>query len=77
MAERTSGMGSNGKPHIDALDPACALPGGEIRIIGSHLGPREMRRPRVSFGAYGWARGDQFFDSSSWPACPTAPPPAK
>ncbi len=50
MAERTSGMGSNGKPHIDALDPACALPGGEIRITGSHLGPREMRRPRVSFG---------------------------
>ena len=26
------------------------MPGGEIRIIGSGLGPHELRRPRVSFG---------------------------
>ncbi|MFZ0793151.1 MAG: IPT/TIG domain-containing protein, partial [Candidatus Korobacteraceae bacterium] len=40
----------NGKPHIDAIDPVCALPGGEVRILGSGLGPHELRRPRVSFG---------------------------
>ncbi len=40
----------NGKPHIDAIDPVCALPGGEIRITGSSLRPHELRRPRVRFG---------------------------
>ena len=40
----------NGKPRIDAIDPVCALPGGEIRIVGSGLGPHDLRRPRVSFG---------------------------
>ncbi len=40
----------NGKPHIDAIDPVCALPGGEVRIVGSGLGPHELRRPKVSFG---------------------------
>ncbi|MGI9102424.1 MAG: IPT/TIG domain-containing protein [Terriglobales bacterium] len=40
----------NGKPHIDGVEPAAALPGGEIRIIGSGLRPHEMRRPRVQFG---------------------------
>jgi sugar lactone lactonase YvrE len=40
----------NGKPRIDAIEPMCALPGGEVRIIGSGLGAHELRRPRVSFG---------------------------
>lgn len=40
----------NGKPHIEALQPRAALPGGEVRIIGSGLRPHELRRPRVQFG---------------------------
>jgi len=40
----------NGHPHIDAVQPAAALPGGEVRITGSGLRPPEMRRPRVRFG---------------------------
>ncbi len=41
---------ANGKPHIEAVSPACALPGGEIRIIGKSLRPAELRRPSVRFG---------------------------
>ena len=40
----------NGKPQIDAIDPQCALPGGEIRILGHGLRPAELRRPVVHFG---------------------------
>lgn len=40
----------NGKPHIEAVVPAAALPGGEVRIVGSGLKPPELRRPRVQFG---------------------------
>lgn len=40
----------NGKPRIDAVEPSAALPGGEIRIIGSGLRPHELRRPKVQFG---------------------------
>jgi sugar lactone lactonase YvrE len=40
----------NGKPHIDAVAPAFALPGGEVRIIGKSLRPHELRRPSVHFG---------------------------
>lgn len=40
----------NGKPHIIAVNPAAALPGGEIRITGSDLRPSELRRPHVRFG---------------------------
>src|SRR5438270_9518573 len=40
----------NGKPRIDSVRPAAALPGGEIRIVGSGLRPPELRRPRVQFG---------------------------
>ncbi len=51
MMDRKTATGSvNGKPHIDAIDPLCALPGGEVRIVGSGLGPHQLRRPRVSFG---------------------------
>jgi hypothetical protein len=40
----------NGKPHIEAVAPNFALPGGEIRIIGKSLRPHELRRPSVRFG---------------------------
>ena len=40
----------NGKPHIEAVAPSFALPGGEVRIIGKSLSPHELRRPSVRFG---------------------------
>ena len=40
----------NGQPHIEAVAPAAALPGGEVRIVGSGLHPQELKRPRVRFG---------------------------
>ena len=40
----------NGGPHIEAVAPALALAGGEIRITGSGLRPQELLRPRVQFG---------------------------
>jgi streptogramin lyase len=40
----------NGNPHIDRVEPQFALPGGEVRIIGNHLRPPELRRPDVLFG---------------------------
>jgi sugar lactone lactonase YvrE len=40
----------NGKPHIEAVTPNFALPGGEVRIIGKSLRPPELRRPSVHFG---------------------------
>ncbi len=49
--DRTLGSKNvNGRPRIEAVEPAAALPGGEVRIIGSRLRPPEMRRPRVQFG---------------------------
>src|SRR5512146_3180434 len=51
ISERLLGKKNvNGKPRIDAVRPAAALPGGEVRIIGSGLRPPELRRPRVQFG---------------------------
>jgi sugar lactone lactonase YvrE len=40
----------NGQPHIEAVTPAAALPGGEVRIVGSGLRPPDLRRPRVRLG---------------------------
>jgi sugar lactone lactonase YvrE len=40
----------NGGPHIDAVSPAFALAGGEVRITGSGLRPQELMRPKVRFG---------------------------
>jgi sugar lactone lactonase YvrE len=40
----------NGKPHIEAVAPSFALPGGDVRIIGKSLRPHELRRPTVHFG---------------------------
>lgn len=39
----------NGAPRIDSIEPRCALPGGEIRILGRGLRSRELRRPAVHF----------------------------
>jgi sugar lactone lactonase YvrE len=50
MDRKTGTKNVNGRPHIDAIEPGCALPGGDVRIVGSGLGPHELRRPRVSFG---------------------------
>jgi sugar lactone lactonase YvrE len=41
---------ANGNPHIEAVSPSSALPGGEVRISGRSLRPQELRRPRVQFG---------------------------
>src|ERR1700675_1149956 len=40
----------NGKPHIEAIAPEGALPGGEVRIGGKGLRPPELKRPSVLFG---------------------------
>src|SRR3954471_8182286 len=40
----------NGKPHIDAVVPAAALPGGEVRVVGHGLKPPQLAQPRVLFG---------------------------
>jgi hypothetical protein len=40
----------NGGPRIEAVSPALALAGGEIRISGSGLRPPDLHRPRVQFG---------------------------
>ena len=51
MMDRKAGTKNvNGKPHIEAIDPACAMPGGEVRITGSGLAAAELRRPSVHFG---------------------------
>jgi len=51
ISDRLLGKKSvNGKPHIEAVAPSFALPGGEVRIIGKGLRPPELRRPSVRFG---------------------------
>ena len=50
----------NGKPHIEAVAPSFALPGGEVRIIGKSLRPPELRRPSVHFGEIEGSVLDQF-----------------
>lgn len=50
MDRKTGAKNVNGNPHIDAIDPACALPGGEVRITGSGFRCAELRRPVVRFG---------------------------
>jgi hypothetical protein len=41
---------ANGAPRIEAVAPAHALAGGEIRITGSGLRPPQLQRPKVQFG---------------------------
>lgn len=51
ISDRLLGKKSaNNKPHIEAVSPAAALPGGDVRIIGKSLRPSELRRPSVRFG---------------------------
>lgn len=50
MERKAGAKNVNGKPHIDSIEPLCALPGGDIRIVGTGLRPAELRRPRVRFG---------------------------
>jgi sugar lactone lactonase YvrE len=40
----------NGKPHIEAVSPSAAMPGGEVKILGHGLRAAELRRPRVRVG---------------------------
>jgi sugar lactone lactonase YvrE len=48
LSERLLGKRNvNGRPRIERVDPAAALPGGEVRILGSGLKPPELSRPRV------------------------------
>ena len=39
----------NGDPQISGVYPEAAMPGGEVRIVGSGLRPKEFRRPSVRF----------------------------
>jgi len=39
----------DGNPFIEAIEPAAALPGGEVRIIGKALKPPKLARPEVKF----------------------------
>lgn len=51
ISDRLSGKkNTNGNPHIEGVSPQSALPGGEVRIIGSSLRPQELKRPIVRFG---------------------------
>lgn len=51
ISDRLLGKKStNGHPHIEALQPSAALPGGEVRITGRALRPAELTRPKVQFG---------------------------
>ena len=51
ISDRLSGKKStNGNPHIEALHPSAALPGGEVHIVGSSLRPQDLRQPRVRIG---------------------------
>src|SRR5581483_2483819 len=42
----------NGGPRIDFVAPSLALPGGEVRIVGSGLRPQELLRPKIRFGNF-------------------------
>ncbi len=51
ISERLLGKKNvNGNPHIESVAPDAALPGGEVRIIGSSLRPHDFRQPSVRFG---------------------------
>lgn len=52
LSERILGKKNvNGRPHLTAVTPSAALPGGEVRITGAGLKPPDLQRPRVRFGA--------------------------
>jgi sugar lactone lactonase YvrE len=43
----------NGQPRIDSVEPAFAMPGGEVKLIGRSLAARDRHRPQVQFGDTG------------------------
>ena len=40
------------EPRIDSIDPAAALPLGEVELIGAHLGPSASAQPAVLLGGH-------------------------
>jgi sugar lactone lactonase YvrE len=52
MERRTGTRNVNGQPRIESIDPAFALPGGEVRISGSALATIKAERPTVRFGEF-------------------------
>ncbi len=48
--ERRTVRNVNGQPRIESIDPAFALPGGEVRINGSGLTAAKAERTTVMFG---------------------------
>jgi sugar lactone lactonase YvrE len=52
MERRTGTKNVNGQPRIESIDPAFALPGGEVRISGSGLTAVNAERPIVKFGGF-------------------------
>ncbi|HEX5235636.1 MAG TPA: gluconolaconase [Silvibacterium sp.] len=40
----------NSAPRIESVEPAAALPGGEIDVLGANLGPVSFRRPVAMLG---------------------------
>src|SRR5215467_8271034 len=50
IGERLQGTKNvDGNPHIEAIEPAASLPGGEVRITGRSLKPPQLARPEVNF----------------------------
>src|SRR5271170_7573760 len=47
---RTTKADPSDVPRIDAVVPAAALPGGEVELAGSNLGPLAMRQPVAMLG---------------------------
>jgi hypothetical protein len=47
---RTTKPDPSDVPRIDAVVPAAALPGGEVELAGSNLGPLSMRQPVAMLG---------------------------
>src|ERR1700746_410584 len=41
---------SGHSPRIESVEPGAALPGGEIEVVGSNLGPVSFRRPVAMLG---------------------------
>ncbi len=52
MERRTGARNVNGNPRIESIDPAFALPGGEVRISGSGLTASKAEQPTVRFGEF-------------------------
>jgi len=41
---------ANDAPHLDALSPAAAMPGGEVEVLGSGFAPHDSTLPRAAIG---------------------------